>query len=98
FRVERLTTGERFDLVVPLSLDPAGVDGETVAVADERRVGNHGAVKRDDGGQALDGELVERSTRTGQRLVAVGPADDQLGQHGVELAADDRTGLAPGDK
>ena len=54
FLVERLTAGERLDGVVPLGLDPAGVDGEAVVVADERRVGHHGAVERDDGGQALD--------------------------------------------
>ena len=59
--VDRLAAGERFDGVVPLGLDPAGVHREAVAVADERRVGHHGAVERNDGGESLDVELVERA-------------------------------------
>ena len=52
--VDRLAAGERLDRVVPLGLDPAGVDVEAFTVADERGIGHHGAVERDDGGQALD--------------------------------------------
>ena len=82
--------------VVPLGLDPAGVHREAVVVADERRVGHHGAVERDDGGQALDVELVQRAAGPLQRLLAGGAGDDQLGQHRVELAADHRAGLHAG--
>ena len=38
-------------------------------------------------------ELGQRAARTGQRLVARGAGDDQLGQHRVELSADHRAGL-----
>ena len=65
-------------------------------VADERRVRHHGAVERDDGGQAFDVELVQRPARARQRLLAGGAVHDQLGQHRVELAADHRTGLDTG--
>ncbi|SKN13597.1 Uncharacterised protein [Mycobacteroides abscessus subsp. bolletii] len=87
------TSGERLDGVVPLGLDPAGVDGEAVLVADEGRVGHHGAVERDDGGQAFDVELGQCAPRAGEGLVAVAAGHDQLGQHGVELAADHGSGL-----
>ena len=66
------------------------------AVADEGGIGHHGAVERDDRGQALDVELGQRAARPVQRLVAGGAGDDQLGQHRVELAADDRAGLDAG--
>ena len=96
FVVQGLATGERLDRVVPLGLDPAGVHVELVAVTDEGRVGDHSAVERDDRGQTLDVELRQRTTRAGQGLVAGGAADDQLGQHRVELTADDRTALDTG--
>ena len=56
--VHRATAGERLDGVVPLGLDPAGVDGEAVLIADEGRVAQHRTVEQDDGGEALDVELV----------------------------------------
>ncbi len=70
-------------------LDPLGVDVELLAVADERRVLDDVAVERDDGGQTVDLELGERACRALQRLLAVLAGDDQLGEHRVELAADD---------
>src|SRR6202040_2556023 len=59
--LDRITTGERLDGVVPLCFDPPGVDGEAVAVPDERGVGHDRAVERDHGGQALDIEFVQRA-------------------------------------
>ena len=59
--VDGLAASERLDGVVPLGLNPAGVHRETVVVADERRVGHHGAVERDDGGQPFDVEFVQRA-------------------------------------
>ena len=41
-------------------------------------------------------ELGQRAARPVQRLFAGGAGDDQLGQHRVELAADDRAGLDTG--
>ncbi len=49
------------------------------------------AVERDDRGQALDLELGQRAGSTLQRLLAGLAGDDQLGEHRVELAADDVT-------
>ncbi len=69
---------------------------KAVRVADECRVGHHGAVKRDDRRQAFDTELVQRAPGPRQRLGAVGTVHDQLGQHRVELAADHRAGLDTG--
>ena len=96
FLVDLAAAGERFDGVVPLGLDPAGVHREAVVVADERRVAHHGAVERDDGGQALDVELVQGAPGTLDGLRPVGAGDDQLGQHRVELPADHRAGLHAG--
>jgi hypothetical protein len=62
FLFDRVTAGEGLDGVVPLRLDPAGVDGEAVVVTDERGIGDDRAVERDDGGQALDVELGQRTT------------------------------------
>jgi hypothetical protein len=59
--LSRISTGERLDGVVPLRFDPAGVHGEAFAVTDEGRVGHDRPVERDDGGQALDMELVQRA-------------------------------------
>jgi hypothetical protein len=95
FFFDGIPTGERLDGVVPLGFDPPGVHREAVGITDERRVGHDRAVKRDHGGEALDGELGQRAPRPGQRLVAGGAVDDQLGQHRVELSADDRAVSTP---
>ena len=69
---------------------------ELGAVTDEGGVRDDRTVERDDSGQALDDEFVQRAPRAGQRLLAGGAGDDQLGQHRVELAADHRAGLHAG--
>ncbi len=87
--VGRRTGGRpRLDRVVPLLLDPLGVDVEALAVADIRRVGDDVLVERQDRGHALDLVLGQGAGRAGERLVAVLAPHDQLGEHGVELAAD----------
>src|SRR5699024_491768 len=58
------------DRVVPLLLDPLGVDIELLAVADERRVLDDVGVERDDRGHALDLVLRQGAGRTAQRLLA----------------------------
>ena len=45
-------------------------------------------MERDDRGQAFDLELGEGAAGAGQGLVAGRAGDDELGEHGVELAAD----------
>ena len=80
--------GPGLDRVVPLLLDPLGVDVEAVVVADERRVGDDVRVERDDRGHALDLVLGQGAGGAGERLVAVLAPHDQLGEHGVELATD----------
>ena len=85
--------GVGLDLVVELGLDPLGVDGELALAgrrggADVGRVGDDGAVERDDGGHAVDDELVEGAARALERLGAVAAGDDELGDEGVERAGD----------
>ena len=72
------------------------MNGEAVGVADEGGVADDRAVERDDGCETLDMELGQRAARASQCLLAVGPGDDQLGKHGVELAADHRAGFHTG--
>src|SRR5574340_525921 len=81
--------GVRLDRVVPLGLDPLGVDVETLTVADERRVGDDVPVERQDRGQTLDLVLGQGAGGALQCLFAGLTGDDQLGQHRVELATDD---------
>ena len=54
------------------------------------------SMERDDGGQALNGELGQRPPGPRQRLLAIRADDDELGEHRVELAADDTAGAYPG--
>src|SRR5699024_5707415 len=78
----------RLDRVLPVGLDPLGVDVEALVVTDEGRVGDDVLVERDDRRHALHHVLVESACRTGERLVAVLAPRDELGQHRVELTAD----------
>src|SRR5690606_30446551 len=83
--------GVRLDRVVPLGLDPASVDAEwDVRIGRrERGIVNDGPVEGEDGGDAVDLELGQRTPRPLERLGPVGSGDDQLGQHRVEVLADD---------
>ena len=82
--------GVRGDGVVEAGLDPAGVHLERGAVVGrERRVAHDDAMERQRRRDALDLELVERPARPLQCLVAVLAGDDELGEQGVEVAADD---------
>ncbi|GAB3648644.1 hypothetical protein GCM10028833_14950 [Glycomyces tarimensis] len=77
---------ERFERVVPLGLDPAGVDGEVLG---EGRVVEHGAVERQDRRHALDLHLGEGAPRALEGLGAGGAGDDDLGEQRVEVPVDD---------
>ena len=78
------------NVVVPLGLNPAGVNAECVlcAVADERRVVDNLSVKRKHGRQAFDAHFFERSTRASECLFASSACDNQLCDHRIERAAD----------
>ena len=70
-------------------LDPAGVDLEGAVGRGEVGVGHHREVERDDGGDALHHHFLKCPPGPLQGLGAGGAGDDQLGEHGVEVAADD---------
>ncbi|CDZ89351.1 Choline dehydrogenase [Rhodococcus ruber] len=83
------TAGVRLDGVLPLGFDPLGVDVELLAVPDERGVLDDVPVERDHGGQAVDLELGQGAAGALERLLPGLARDDQLGEHRVELPADD---------
>jgi hypothetical protein len=84
------------EVVDELGLDPAGVDPERAFGRRERGIRNHGEVERDDGGYALDHHFLEGAAGPLQGLRAAGSGDDELGEHGVEVSADDVTLLHAG--
>ena len=59
-----------------------------VALGRERRVGDDGAVERQDGGHAVDLELGEGAARALEGLLAGAAGDDELGDHRVEGPGD----------
>ena len=82
----------RLEAVVELGLDPPGMDPKVTVSGHERRVPNDRAVERQHCRDALDHDLVQRSSRSLQRLGAVGAGDDQLREHRVEGARYHRPG------
>ena len=77
-------------LVIPFLFNPLGVDTEVAVFCGESWVSNDRQVKRDNGGQALHRVLGQGTGGSAQRGLAVWAPDDKLGQHGIELAANDR--------
>ena len=55
----------------------------------ERRIAHDDPMEGEGGRDAVDLELGQRATRTLERLLAIAPGDDELGEQGVEVAADD---------
>ena len=76
-------------LVIPFLFDPLGVDAEVAVFCGKGGVSNDSLVKRDNGGQALHRVLGQGAGGATQRGLAVWAPDDELGQHGIELAAND---------
>ena len=78
-------------LVGPLFLDPLGVDREVAVLGGEGRIGEDCLVEGDNRGQALDTILRQGAAGTLNGGGAVRAPNDELGQHGIELAANDGT-------
>ncbi len=96
--VESGGTGVRGDRVDELGLDPAGVHAERrlgIRRREGRIIDDH-AVKRQCGGHAVDLELGECATGSGQRLRAVRAGHDELRQQRVERLRHDGAGLDAG--
>ena len=62
--------------------DVEAADAAEVRIVDDVLVDGHR------GGNALHRELGQRAARTGQRLLAIGAGDDDLGDHGIERGLD----------
>src|SRR5699024_10175993 len=87
--------GGRGQGAVPLFFDPAGVDLKAI-LRGEVGVVQHLLEERDHRRQASHLELPQCTLRAGDGLLAILAPHDELGQHGVELAADDGAFLDSG--